>query len=129
MHFNKADFSELDPESLEKIAREQGEKFVRLRIKTNQIRNIYSTVSKIRNDFHLKSKTFSEEIRRELIMLKPKLAYAAGKNEEVRPFQELFDEAISGITSSKNPAKALENFFFLAEAVVAYHKYFGGKDN
>lgn len=129
MHFNKVDFSDLPPESIEKIAREQGEKFFQLRIKINQIRNFYSTVAKIRNDFHLKSKKFSDEIRRELIMLKPKLAYAAGKNQEVRPFQELFDEAISGIINSKNPAKALENFFFLAEAVVAYHKYFGGKDN
>jgi len=122
-----ADLSSLSPEEINQIAQFQGEKFAR-GIKTNQIRNIFSTITKIRNDFKSNKGKFEESIRRELVMLKPKLAYAAGRNPDVRPFQELFDSAINGVIQSSKPEEALRNFFDLAEAVVAYHKFYGGKD-
>lgn len=127
MPFFQQDLAQVKPEDINDIARKEGEKFAR-RIKTNQIRNIFSTVEKIRSDFKKENKV-TDEIRRQLIMLRPKLAYAVGRNEEVRPFQELFDEAIGKVLESQNPEEALKNFFFLAEAVVAYHKYYGGRDN
>lgn len=128
MAFFPNDLAEVKPERINELARQEGEKFAR-RIKTNQIRNIFSTVEKIRSDFKRNNFKIDEQIRRELIMLRPKLAYAVGRNEEVKPFQELFDEAISKVLDSQNPSEALKNFFFLSEAVVAYHKYFGGRDN
>ncbi|RMG42831.1 MAG: type III-A CRISPR-associated protein Csm2 [Methanobacteriota archaeon] len=128
MPFFQEDLAQVNPEVINELARKEGEKFAR-RIKTNQIRNVFSTVEKIRSDFKREKFKVTDEIRRELIMLRPKLAYAVGRNEEVKPFQELFDEAIEKVLESQNPADALKNFFFLAEAVVAYHKYFGGRDN
>jgi len=121
------DLSALSPEEINQIAQFQGEKFARV-IKTNQIRNIFSTITKIRNDFKSSKGKFGESIRRDLVMLKPKLAYAAGRNSDVKPFQQLFDSAINGVIKSSNPEEALRNFFDLAEAVVAYHKFYGGKD-
>lgn len=128
MPFFQQDLAKTKPEEINELARREGEKFAR-RIKTNQIRNVFSTVEKIRSDFKREKFKVTDEIRRELIMLRPKLAYAVGRNEEVKPFQELFDEAISKVLDSENPEEALKNFFFLSEAVVAYHKYFGGRDN
>ncbi|MHA1267843.1 MAG: type III-A CRISPR-associated protein Csm2 [Candidatus Helarchaeota archaeon] len=118
------DLSTLTPEELNAIAEFQGKKF--RRIKTNQIRNIFSAITKIRNDFQTCGGKLEDSIRRELIMLKPKLAYAAGRNGEVRPFQELFDSAVDAVIHSQKPEEALQNFFLLAEAVVAYHKFYGG---
>ena len=128
MAFFKEDLSKVKPEEIDELARQEGEKFAR-RIRTNQIRNIFSTVEKIRSDFKRNHLKIDEQIRRELIMLRPKLAYAVGRNEDVKPFQELFDEAIRKVLESQNPSEALKNFFFLSEAIVAYHKYFGGRDN
>jgi len=128
MAFFQNDLALTKPEEINEVARKEGEKFAR-RIKTNQIRNIFSTVEKIRSDFKREKFKVTDAIRRELIMLRPKLAYAVGRNEEVKPFQELFDEAITKVLESSNPEEALKNFFFLAEAVVAYHKYYGGRDN
>lgn len=122
------DLGVLEPEELNEIASRQGEKLAR-RVKTNQIRNVFSSITKIRNDYNRLNNKFEDSIKRALVMLKPKLAYAAGRNDEVRPFQELFDAAITGVINSKTPNKALENLFFLAEAVVAYHKYYGGREN
>lgn len=126
MAYFEGDFSQLDPQKINEVAREQGEKFAR-RIRTNQIRNVYSTIAKIRSDFFRGGNNF-EAVYRDLVMLRPKLAYAVGRNNDVRPFQELFDEAINGVINSVEKEKALSNFFLLAESVVAYHKYFGGKD-
>jgi len=129
MAYFPKDLSDFKPEEINELAYGEGKKYVQGEIKTNQIRNIFSTVEKMRSDFKRNNFQMNEEIRRELVMLRPKLAYAAGRHKVVRPFQELFDEAIKNVLSSKKPSEALKNFFFLAEAIVAYHKYFGGKDN
>ncbi len=121
------DLAEWSPEKLDEVAKEQAELFVKKRLRTSQIRNIYSTIVRIRNDYQREGKRF-EKVRTSLVMLRPKLAYAAGRNSEVRPFRDLLDGAIEAVLGSSKPERALENFFALAEAVVAYHKFHGGKD-
>lgn len=122
------DLSQMSPESINDLAKNEGQKFVN--IKVNQIRNIYSIITRIRNDFRHRDKgEYTDNIQKDLIILKPKLAYAAGRNEIVKPFQQLFDQAIDAVINAKDKAKALENFFFLAEAIVAYHKFYGAKEN
>jgi CRISPR type III-A-associated protein Csm2 len=37
-------------------------------------------------------------------------------------------EVIDKVYKSNNKEKAYENFFEFVEAIVAYHKYYGGKD-
>jgi len=123
-----ADLGTLSPEDINELAKYKGQEFAK-NIKTNQIRNVYGAISRIRNEFNKNSNEFNEKIKRDLVMLKPKLAYAAGKNKSVKPFQDLFDDAITTVVNSKQPQIALQNFLFLSEAVVAYHKFFGGKEN
>jgi len=52
------------------------------------------------------------------------LAYAVGRNRELTPLQNLFDEAVDAVLSSRNKDKALEMFLMLSEAIVAYHRYY-----
>ena len=122
------DLAELTPERLDRIAFEQAELFVnKFDIRASQVRNVYSAITKIRNDYRSSGGSF-EEVRASLVMLRPKLAYVAGRHKQVRPFRDLFDEAIEAVLGSKDTSKALGNFFALAEAVVAYHRFHGGRD-
>lgn len=82
----------------------------------------------------------------EIVMLRPKLAYAYGRIEQkengklkpkdyakeakilrIKDFKEVIDEAIKIVLKEGNE-KAFKNFINFFEAVVAYHKVYG-KDN
>lgn len=128
------DLAELKPEDLNAIADEKGKDFTK--IKTNQIRNVFANINAIRTDFKIAITTKDAQdqnekinkIKRDLVLLKPKLAYAAGRQNVVKPFQEFLFELINKTVNSKKLELALENFFIMVESVVAYHKFHGGKD-
>lgn len=61
----------------------------------------------------------------DLILLKPKIAYAAGKQRSVRfNFFPFVQGAVDAVGNSRDKDKAYQNFFALMESVVGYHKYF-----
>lgn len=116
----------IHPEKLISAAEEKG-KTLSHDLKTNQVRNFFSAVIAIKNKVELMGKEFKyEDIETELILLKPKLAYAAGRQTTVRPFKSFVDEALEALQKSKDKRKALDNFFNLIESFVAYHKFYGG---
>lgn len=99
-------------------------------IKTNQIRNVFDAIKRVEMEW-IKEKgkenpDFSK-IERELELLKPRLAYAARHNE-VKPLKKVLDKAIDGVKNSNNKREAFENFLRFIESIVAYHKFYGGKD-
>ena len=73
---------------------------------TSQIRNIFSEVKKMKFDKY------------KIELLRPQLAYTAGKHHEVAPLQEVLDEAIKGI-DDESKFDRFKDFF---EAIVAYHR-------
>lgn len=82
------------------------------KLTTSQIRNILDEIQRMRE--------FDEA---KLHLLRPKLAYAAGRHGgKVKDFQKLLDTAIK-ITTKEN----FKNFKNFVEAIVAYHRYYGGK--
>lgn len=82
------------------------------RLTTSQIRNILDEIQRMRE--------FNET---KLHLLRPKLAYVAGRHGgRVRDFQKLLDTTIK-ITNKDN----FKNFKNFVEAIVAYHRYYGGK--
>jgi CRISPR-associated protein Csm2 len=94
-------------------------------ISTSQIRNAYGTVKKL----EMQSE-FNNQSLRQLLLLKPKLAYARGRADKSK--REAF-EKLEGVLSAaidavevKQPEtfKRFCNFF---EAILAYHKANGGK--
>lgn len=92
-------------------------------VSTSQIRNAYGTVKKLEMQ-----STFTEKSYRELLLLKPKLAYARGRASKKEAFKQLEDALGKGIDAvdAKQPEtfKRFCNFF---EAILAYHKAYGGK--
>jgi CRISPR-associated protein Csm2 len=136
---------EIMPEEIVALAEEKGKQFADSNngIKTNQIRNFYSAINSIRQKVNERNKfryneneddkkyfsNLETQINTELILLEPKLAYAAGRQKVVKPFYELIKEAIDAYKQSKDKDIAINNFITLIESIVAYHKFYGGRDN
>jgi CRISPR-associated protein Csm2 len=98
------------------FARETGEYLAagsdRERLSVSQIRNVLDDIQRMR--------TFDEN---RLQMLRPRLAYAAGRHGgKVKDLQKVIDTAI-GMTDASN----FKHFKNLVEAIVGYHSYYGGK--
>ena len=120
-----SDFSKVEPEQLNRDGEKWGKELKDAGIKTNQIRNLYSAVQHIRVRAG-QPKVDQDYINRHLIFLKPKLAYASGRQTKLKPLRNFLVQTIDRVVKSKEPAKARENFFILMESIVAYHKFYGG---
>lgn len=84
----------------------------RTEVSASQLRNIYSEVLK-------------KDSVQGLYALRPKLAYAAGRadKDDVKEVMLLMDDLIKEVKDASQ-LKAFKDFF---EAVIAYHKFYGGK--
>ncbi len=114
---------EMDFKDLDQIANETAKLFVQNdKIKTNQVRNVFGEIVKMRTEYGKKKKY--EDIRRNMILLKPKLAYAAARQKGMRSFKETFSILIDLVESSEDKNIAVERFFDFSEAIVAYHRFY-----
>lgn len=137
------DLSTLKPQDLVSIAEAKGKGFAK-DMKTHQLRNFFSQVTQMKQQWKMEqsqqtekpgkeaaeSQPLSQKVETQLVMLKPRLAYAAGRQpKSVKPFYDFISQAIDGVLSAQKPTLALHTFFDLIEGVVAYHKFHGGKEN
>ena len=92
-------------------------------LRINQVRRFLDSIR--RTESEIKGKAPFEQIQDQIILLRPKLAYAAGREERVKPLMNVLDPAIkSGAQSRDNFNKLLR----LVEGIVAYHRYYGGSN-
>lgn len=121
--------STMDTSGIVKKAEDMALQFTRDKLKTNQIRNFYSAITRMRADYEQAEEGKGyDKVKNQLIMLKPKLAYAAGRQTAVRAnFYPFMTTAIGSIEQAGDKAGCLEKFFLLVESVVAYHKFHGGE--
>ena len=104
-----------------------------LKLKTNQIRKFLSAVTMLTNKVnrykmqHPNDKELPAELAAQVQYLRVKMAYQAGRDKDVKKFVEKagLDARICDI---KNSIAKYEEFARYMEALVAYHKYYGGKD-
>jgi len=116
------ELSKLSADKLVSIADKVGKHLKDIGLKTTQIRKFLDGVRKIDNQFKTDKNKFQGEL---VILLKPKLAYAAGREEKVKRLMKVLDPAID------RGAKSYESFkklLALIEGIVAYHRYYGGGD-
>ncbi|MBE2280172.1 MAG: type III-A CRISPR-associated protein Csm2 [Ignavibacteriaceae bacterium] len=122
------DLAQLDADDItiigEKLGKELANRFSG--IKTNQVRNVYSAIISLRTKLK-KPDANMEDIKRDLMLIKPKLAYAAGKQRRVKPLYDLLSQAIDLAKNSERQKESVENFITLVESIVAYHKFHGGE--
>jgi CRISPR-associated protein Csm2 len=88
----------------------------REKLSSAQIRNVLDKIQRM--------KDYNKD---QLQLLRPLLAYVAGKDrtpdKKLKHLQEIMDKAITRVDDDKKFTN-LRNFF---EAIVAYHRYYGGK--
>ena len=86
----------------------------------SKIRSIYGEIKRIQmGEFEKEKSSF--------YLLKPKVAYALGrdsKNEGLKLFKSIFDKSSQDVSDQKS----YQNFCGFIEAILAYHKAYGGKD-
>jgi len=101
-------------------------------LSTSQLRKFFGEVKRINTDF--------EKYQSDLVMLKPMLAYAVGRDKKktgtelknktrIVQFEEELSKGIGYIRTDKNQKLDFKNFVKLFEAIVAYHKFFSKKEN
>jgi len=119
--WNKEDLKKIivdgDVKKLNEFCSKLGEYYANQRLSTSQIRHIFNEISTMGS---------YDEVK--LQLLRPKLAYIAGRHIKTTPviknhFQPLMEEAIQLVKEDN-----FSNFKNFVEAIVAYHKYFGGKE-
>ncbi len=123
-----------DPEALVVLADRVGKALVDQKLTTSQIRNVFGTVRQIQ----MRWPTNPEKAYREAVLLRPKLAYFAERekkskgsgSEGMETLQTVLEPALKMLTVGGKPSQdRFERFADLFEAIVAYHKKHGGRNN
>ena len=103
-------------------------------LKSSQVRKVFTEVRKIEALWEQTEKR--QSALRRLVMLKPKLAYQEKRQEgrngsPLKPLAAALTSAIDVVANEKDADKQdayFRNFVDFFEAVLAYHKYLGGKN-
>lgn len=120
-----------EAEAVIRKLKEQGND--RISLKTSQLRKFFSAVNAVTNRImvyharHLDERQLPLELASEVKYLKVKFAYQAGRMREVQKFGEAarIKEHIDEIGDS---FERYQGFARYMEALVAYHKFYGGQD-
>ena len=114
--------AEKDKEGKEliKIADKTGELLKEKGVTTTKIRKIFNEVRNIKPDDDEADNCFFKTV-----MLKSKMAYAAGRFKELKDFYEIMVLFIDNINGDTSKLKRFKQFF---EAVVAYNRYYSEKE-
>ena len=104
-----------------------------IKLKTNQIRKILTAVNILKNKVDIykiaksKEKKLDEELQMEIEFLRVSISYQAGREKLVREFVEKAD-LLNMVKDIDGDIKAFENFCRYIEALVAFHKFYGGQE-
>lgn len=108
-------------------AEKLGRNFKDAGLTTSQIRNIFGTVRQIEMLWPLDAQKDDEETQtamRELLLLKPRLAYQARRTRQVEGLRDVLILAIDAVGYNRLHFQRFADFF---EAILAYHIAAGGK--
>ena len=119
--FKNTGLNNLSGDELVDISSKMGGYLLRS-LKTTQVRRFLDGIRKLDVQFD-KGKNFNKDL---VILMKPKLAYAVGRNQDIKPLMEVLEPAITAGAKSYADFKRL---IALIEGIVAYHRYHGGKDS
>jgi len=120
------DLSQVDAATLIEIAEKVGKYLAReMNLKMNQIRRFLDAVRRIEADWKSSKGKEFQEVSDAVVLLRPKLAYAAGREKKVIPLLNVLDPAIK---SGARSEKEFMNLLRLIEGIVAYHRFAGGNN-
>jgi CRISPR-associated protein Csm2 len=102
-------------------AKEFGPYLKNQRLETNQVRKFLDAVNRLKAE--LAEKGEFSAIETEVVLLQPKLAYAAARQRPAKPLSDVMSAAIDKINSKED----FERLVQFLESIIAYHKAEGGK--
>ncbi len=87
-------------------------------ISTSQIRIAYGEVTRLKMQFDETA----------MMLLRPKIAYAAARDGGYifNDFQKIISTGVDAVSASQNKKAAFNNLANIFEAILAYHKAYGG---
>lgn len=95
---------------------------------TSKIRNLLSMISGIYNDvIHCTDNVLSEDIQERVQYLRMRFAYEAGREKSVKNLMEQA-EITKHLKKIGDNKETCILFCKYMEAIVAYHKFYGGRD-
>ena len=100
----------------------------RINLTTSQIRNILTITSTIYDNAKRKKGPLDEEELMSVQLLRTKFVYESGRDRNVEQFIQMAD-LINLIKSVGDSREKLILFCKYMEALVAYHRFEGGKDS
>lgn len=102
-------------------AEEFGPYLKQQRLETNQVRKFLDAINRLKAEL-VDTGDFSK-IETEVVLLKPKLAYAAARQKAAKPLCDVMSVAIDKVHSKED----FERLVQFIESIIAYHKAEGGK--
>lgn len=115
-------------EVMKKLSQNRDKKGRLKMVTTSQIRNLLAMTSDIYNELMVvKDEKLSEDIKGRLNYLKVRFVYESGRNEDVKAFVKEAEllECLDEIHGLRSRFLLFSRYM---EALVAYHKFYGGKD-
>lgn len=106
----------------------QGNRPGREAMTTSQIRNFFGEVRRIQAK--IQQSEFEGANKTSFLLLRPKLAYAQARviskvgKSRIEDFRNVIDRAHIAVRDKEH----FQNFVDFLEAVLAYHKFYGGRD-
>lgn len=96
---------------------------------TGQLRKFFGEVKRIEINV--------DDNKTDIVMLKPLLAYAVGRDKDrngnnktkIKEFAEEINKGIDAVLDGKDLKSDFSHFVKIFEAIVAYHKFYGAKEN
>jgi CRISPR-associated protein Csm2 len=117
-------------ETMVKCADQLGRDLKNQGLSTNQIRSLFGEVRQIQAQWSM-GDAQQQLARRRVVLLKPKMAYRS-RRERGKGVQDLvavLDPALNEVIKEKDPKRqreAFQRFVEFFEAILAYHKAYGG---
>ena len=110
---------------VKKLEKDKFDKFI---LTTSKIRNILSMISGIYNDVtHCSEEELNDDIVERIQYLRMRFAYEAGREPAVKDLM-IKAEITSQIKAIGTNKEKCSLFCKYMEAIVAYHKFYGGQD-
>lgn len=109
-------------------AEEFGKRLKDRNVKRSQFRRVFTHIKKIQSNLESKKLEKTADlpggILKEILLLKPKMAYTAGRHPNLKDF---YDVVVIFVNKMKTVLE-FSRFYDFVEATLAYHRYHGGKD-
>lgn len=125
MELTKVNYVDMAEDVVNRLERDRWGKYI---LTTSKIRNILSMISVIYNDaMHSPNEKLSQDLVERIQYLRMRFIYEAGREKAVKNLMEVgeISKLLKNIGNNKEKCILFCRYM---EAIVAYHKFYGGRD-